>query len=68
MEAEISGVVSKIEKEIGEKVVEGDILLFCEAMKMEIPLIASRDGIIKEIKVKEGEVVEEGQTLVILSI
>ncbi|WP_158734805.1 biotin/lipoyl-containing protein [Alteribacillus sp. YIM 98480] len=68
VEAGITVVVWKIEKETGKKVVEGDVLLILESMKMKIPLIAPLDGIIKEIKVEAKDAVEEGETMVILSV
>ncbi len=35
-------------------------------MKMEIPVTAPRAGTVKEIRVKEKDVVKEGQVLVVL--
>jgi len=37
-----------------------------EAMKMEHTLTAPRDGVVKEIRVAIGSVVDEGQALVVL--
>ena len=50
----------------GDSVVEGDPLVILESMKMEIPVTAPRAGTVKEVRVKEGEVVKEGQVLVVL--
>jgi urea carboxylase len=47
-------------------VAEDDVFLILESMKMEIPVTAPRAGTVKEIRVKEGEVVKEGQVLVVL--
>ena len=64
--AELVGNVWKIRTEVGAKVAEEDELLILESMKMEIPVTAPRAGTVKEIRVKEGEVVKEGQVLVVL--
>jgi len=37
-----------------------------ESMKMEIPVEATRAGVVREIKVAEGQTVQEGDTVVII--
>ena len=64
--AHITGTVWKIEKKPGDAVSAGDVLVILESMKMEIPLLAPKAGIVKEILVKEGEAVAEGDIAVIL--
>ena len=66
VKAELVGSVWKIISKVGDKVAEEDVFLILESMKMEIPVTAPRAGTVKEIRVKEGEVVKEGQVLVIL--
>jgi biotin carboxyl carrier protein len=66
VKAELVGSVWKIVSKAGDKVAEEDVFLILESMKMEIPVTAPRAGIVKEIRVKEGEVVKEGQVLVVL--
>ena len=66
VKAELVGNVWKIMTEPGAKVAEEDELLILESMKMEIPVTAPRAGVVKEVRVKEGEVVKEGQVLVVL--
>ncbi|MCH2164530.1 MAG: acetyl/propionyl/methylcrotonyl-CoA carboxylase subunit alpha [Marinovum sp.] len=48
----------------GQHVQEGDTLMVLEAMKMEHPLIAPRDGTIAEVLAAEGDQVEQGALLV----
>ena len=60
------GLILKITKNIGDKVVAGESLLLLEAMKMENDLKASTDGVIKEILVDVGSSVEKNETLIIL--
>jgi len=64
--AHITGTVWKIEVEIGEEVEEDDDLVILESMKMEMPVPAPCDGIVKEILIKEGDAVDEDQVLVIM--
>lgn len=47
----------------GEEVKEGALLLIIEAMKMENEIKANRDGVIKEVHVKEGELVPQDAPL-----
>jgi acetyl-CoA carboxylase biotin carboxyl carrier protein len=66
VKAELVGNVWKITSKIGDSVVEDDVLMILESMKMEISVTAPRAGRVKEIRVKETEVVKEGQVLVVL--
>ena len=66
VKAELVGSVWKITAQPGDQVVEDDVLLILESMKMEISVIAPRAGTVKEIRVKVTEVVKEGQVLVVL--
>ncbi|MBO0710377.1 MAG: biotin/lipoyl-binding carrier protein [Acetobacteraceae bacterium] len=59
--SELNGTVWKIEVEPGARVAEGDTLILLESMKMEIPVMAPRDGVVKEILVSEEQPVTEGQ-------
>ena len=64
--SEITGSVWKIEVSIGDSVAEEDPLVILESMKMEIPLLAPRAGVVREILVIEGEAIAEGDIAVIL--
>jgi acetyl-CoA carboxylase biotin carboxyl carrier protein len=66
IKSEIAGSVWKIEVAIGDSVGEEDPLIILESMKMEIPLLAPRAGIVKEILVVEGEAIAEGHVAVVL--
>jgi acetyl-CoA carboxylase biotin carboxyl carrier protein len=65
--SEIAGSVWKIEVAVGDTVAEDDPLVILESMKMEIPLLAPRSGVVKEILVAEGEAIAEGDIAVILT-
>lgn len=64
--AELVGNLWKIITEVGQQVEEDDTLMILESMKMEIPVTAPVAGTIREILVREGEVVQEGQVVAIL--
>jgi acetyl-CoA carboxylase biotin carboxyl carrier protein len=64
--AELVGTVWKITTVAGASVAEEEVLLILESMKMEISVTAPHPGTVLEIRVKEADVVKEGQVLVIL--
>ena len=64
--AEIAGNVWKIETNVGASVEAEDVLLILESMKMEIPVEAPRAGRVAEVRVAEGDSIEEGAILVVL--
>jgi len=66
VKAELVGSVWKITSKAGDQVAEDDVLMILESMKMEIPVTAPKAGQVKEIRVKETDVVKEGQVLVVL--
>jgi acetyl-CoA carboxylase biotin carboxyl carrier protein len=51
----------------GATVAEGDTLVILESMKMEIPVIAESDGTVSELAVNEGDVVQEGDLIAVIS-
>ena len=63
VKAELVGNLWKIVTEVGQSVDEDDTLMILESMKMEIPVTAPVAGTVTGILVKEGEVVQEGQTV-----
>ena len=66
VESEVTGTVWKIETKVGDKVAEGDVLMIIEAMKMEIPVVATDDGSFAEFQGEEAEPVAEGQVVGVL--
>ena len=66
VEAQIAGSVWKIEKTVGDDVAEDDVLMILESMKMEIPVEAPCGGRVAEVRVDEGQSIDEGQVLVVL--
>jgi acetyl-CoA carboxylase biotin carboxyl carrier protein len=66
VQAPMPGNIIEILVNVGDEVIEDDELLILEAMKMENPICAPSAGVVKEIRVKEKDVVEVDQVLVIL--
>ena len=64
--AELVGNLWKIVTEVGQQVDEDETLMIVESMKMEIPVTAPVAGTVRQILVKEGEVVQEGQVVAVL--
>lgn len=64
--AAVPGSVWKIEAQAGAAVAEGESVAVLESMKMEIPLTATRAGVIVEWLVGEGTPVAAGQHIAIL--
>lgn len=64
---EVTGAVWKIVTEVGQKVEAGDTIMIIESMKMEIPVIAEEDGVIKTFLVEEKTPVSEGQVVALLT-
>jgi biotin carboxyl carrier protein len=58
--------VFQITTKPGDRVQAGDPVIVLESMKMEIPVEAPRAGSVKEIRVKEGQTVQEGETVALL--
>jgi len=58
------GQVRAVNVTEGEAVMKGQTLLVVEAMKMEIRVVAPRNGVVKSLKVKQGQTVEREQLLV----
>jgi acetyl-CoA carboxylase biotin carboxyl carrier protein len=67
VKAELVGTVWKILVKPGDSVEADQELIVLESMKMEIPVVAPRAGVVHEVRVKETDVVAENQVLVVLS-
>ena len=67
LNATIPGAIWKINKKEGDFVKKGEEIIIMESMKMEFPVIASKDGVLKKIYAKNGEQVQAGQVLAAVS-
>ncbi|MGS4680021.1 urea carboxylase [Enterobacter soli] len=66
VDSPVSGNLWQVNVEVGKPVQEGDVLVVLESMKMEIPLLATRDGVVSEVRVQPGSSVRAGQCVVVL--
>jgi len=67
VEAGAAGKVFAIEAKVGQAVKTGDTVVVLEAMKMEIPVVAPKDGTVASIDVTVGDAVEAGALLATLN-
>jgi biotin carboxyl carrier protein len=64
--AEMVSSVWKVLVEAGAQVAAGDTLVILESMKMEIPVLTERSGVVQEMHVVEGEVLQEGDLIAVV--
>lgn len=58
--------VVRVDVKPGDTVTNGDVIVLLEAMKMELPIRAPRDGIVSRVNCRAGELVQPGSPLVVL--
>jgi biotin carboxyl carrier protein len=66
--APLTGTVSSIKVVSGAIVERGQLLCLLEAMKMEIEVVASQNGVIVDVAVKPAETVQQGNLLFVLNM
>ena len=66
VEAQITGSIWKLEKQVGDPVEQDEVILIIESMKMEIPVEAPCGGVLREILVAEGQTIEEFDVLAVI--
>lgn len=59
----MSATVVRIGVNVGDAVKDGDVLIALEAMKMELPIRAPRDGVVQAIHCRVGDLVQPDQVL-----
>ncbi len=65
--AEMVANVWKLVAEPGQRLEAGDTVLILESMKMEIPVLVEAAGTLSEMRVREGDVVQEGDILAVVT-
>jgi len=66
IDSPMQGTVVKILKANGDRVVPGDLIVVLEAMKMEQPLVAHKEGIVAKLSIGVGQTVASGQNLCVI--
>jgi acetyl-CoA/propionyl-CoA carboxylase biotin carboxyl carrier protein len=65
--APMQGTILQVMAEPGQEIAAGDVVCILEAMKMENHIAATHDGVISEVAIKPGDVVDSGQVLIRMS-
>jgi len=65
--APIAGRIVLLRAKAGQKVERGECICVLEAMKMENEIVALKAGVVKEIKVSEGAIVNKGDVLAVIT-
>ncbi len=66
VKAPLPGTIFKLNVAVGDTVSKGQVLLIMEAMKMENNVLADDGGIVKAVKVKEGDTVLQDDVLIVV--
>jgi acetyl-CoA carboxylase biotin carboxyl carrier protein len=64
--AEMVASVLSLSVAPGDQVAAGETVMLLESMKMEIPVLVETAGTVREIRVVAGDVIQEGDVLVVL--
>lgn len=64
--APMPGKILKVSVSVGAAVKEGDLVLILEAMKMENEIFSPADGVVKEIRARDGETVNTGDVMMVI--
>ena len=64
IKAPLPGTILDVYVNVGDHIKTGQKLMLLEAMKMENQIDSDMDGIVKEVKVRKGDVIMEGDVLV----
>lgn len=64
LNAMMSGNIWKVLIKQGQQVKKGDTIAIIEAMKMELPIYATQDGVIKAVLCQAGQTIHRGDALV----
>ena len=64
--APMGGKVLDVKVKPGDSVNEDDEVIILEAMKMELPVVATGSGTVKEVKCNNGDTVEADSVLIVV--
>ncbi|MBI2917848.1 MAG: acetyl-CoA carboxylase biotin carboxyl carrier protein subunit [Chloroflexi bacterium] len=66
VETPLPGRVLSVDARVGQRVKEGDVICTLESMKMETPIAATLDGVIKEIAISAGQEIQSDTLVAII--
>ena len=64
--SQIPGRVISVSIGKGDSVKKGDNIVVLESMKMQVAIKSPRDGVIKDLKVKEGQSISRNDVVAVL--
>jgi len=64
--APMPGKILRVVVSVGAPVKNGDMVLVLEAMKMENEIFAPADGVVKEIRARDGDTVNTGDVMMVI--
>jgi pyruvate carboxylase subunit B len=65
--APMQGMILTIKVKVGSEVKEGDVLAMIEAMKMQNAIHSPHTGVVREVLVHEGEIVNSGDVIMVVT-
>ena len=64
--APMGGKILDVKVKVGDTINEDDEVIILEAMKMELPIVATSSGTVKEVRCNKGDAVEADAILIVL--
>jgi pyruvate/oxaloacetate carboxyltransferase len=62
-----AGLILSLEAKVGDRVSKGDQIATIEAMKMRRPVHSPRSGVVREVLVSEGDIIDVGAALMVIA-
>jgi len=64
--APMAGRIMALKVSVGQRVSKGECICILEAMKMANEVVAPKDGVVREVLVSEGAIVNQGDVLAVI--
>ena len=64
--APMQGTILQVKIEPGQQIAAGDVVCILEAMKMENHITSDHDGVVKDLMIQKGDVVQADQPLALI--
>jgi len=64
--APMSGKILDVKVKAGDSIKEGNPICVMECMKMEVPVLATKSGVIKKIEVAKDQVVQPNAVIAVI--
>jgi biotin carboxyl carrier protein len=64
--AELVATIGSVAVGVGDRVEPADKLVILESMKMEIPVLAEVTGVVREVAVRAGDAIGEGDVIAVI--